>query len=68
MNKNTFQVGDLVDFSPKMKRFAPKHLGLAIIVGTKHKSGDVREAKIYTLLWPTGETGEVHRDNIQLVE
>ena len=68
MNKNTFQVGDLVDVKPELKPYATTDLGFAIIVGTKYLYEDVKRAKFYTLMWPTGETSIVQQKNIQLAE
>ena len=66
MNKNTFQVGDLVDVKPELKQYATKDPGLAVIVNIV--ATDMNRAKFYTLLWPTGETSVILEKNIPLAE
>ena len=66
MKKNTFQLGDLVDIVPELKKYATEDPGLAIIVNIV--TTDMNRAKFYTLLWPTGETSVILEKNIQLAE
>lgn len=66
MNKNTFQLGDLVDIVPELKKYDTEDMGLAIIVNIV--TTDMNRAKFYTLLWPTGETSVILEKNIQLAE
>ena len=68
MNKNTFQVGDLVDVKPELKPYATTDLGFAVIVGNKYPFSSSYREKFYTLMWPTGETSIVQQKNIQLAE
>jgi hypothetical protein len=57
MTKNKFEVGDLVDVHPAVKKF---NTGLAIIVDREYDY----DGSYYTLLWSDGQVSLAHRANI----